>query len=142
MKKKTIDWEARWRELEALCDKYRSNMTGFNILVPCSGGKDGSYVSYKLKHELGMTPLTLTIAIPEPLEVGEQNLKNFIGSGYDHILVTPNPHITDAISKKVFIKQGMPLFGWQLILQTAILRVAMNFKIPLIMYGEDGEVEY
>ena len=25
---------------------------------------------------------------------------------------------------------------------TAVIRTAFNFKIPLIFYGEDGEVEY
>ena len=25
---------------------------------------------------------------------------------------------------------------------TAVIRTAVNFKIPLIFYGEDGEVEY
>lgn len=141
-KKNIIDWKKRWHELEALCERLRSKSSGFDIMVPCSGGKDGSYVNYKMKHELGMTPLALTIAIPAPLDVGEQNLKNFIAAGYDHIMITPNPQVTQAISKKAFVEQGMPLFGWQIALQTAILKAALHFNIPLIMYGEDGEVEY
>jgi N-acetyl sugar amidotransferase len=140
-KKTNIDWDKRWSELLSLLESQKKS-SNFNILVPCSGGKDGSYVNYKMKHELGMHPLALTISIPEPFEVGEQNLKNFINSGYDHILVSPNPEIMKRISKIAFINQGMPLFGWQICLQTAIPKVAINFGIPLIMYGEDGEVEY
>jgi N-acetyl sugar amidotransferase len=141
-KKNVVDWDSRGKELEKLCDKFRSQINGFDCIVPCSGGKDGSTVNYKLKHEMGMTPLALTISIPLPFEVGDQNLKNFIASGYDHILITPNPEVTRAISKIEFLENGRPLFGWQISLQAAILRTAVNFRIPLIMYGEDGEVEY
>lgn len=37
---------------------------------------------------------------------------------------------------------GQSLLGWQIALQTAIARVATSYKIPIIFYGEDGEVEY
>lgn len=142
-KKSEIDWSARNRELLALLGESKSSTSGrFNVLVPCSGGKDGSYVNYKMRHELNMTPLALTISVPEPFEIGKQNLQNFINSGYDHILVSPNPEIMRRICKLGFEKQGMPLFGWQICLQTAIPRVAINFNVPLVMYGEDGEVEY
>lgn len=141
-KKTNVDWNKRWDELLRLLEEQKKKSNGFNILVPCSGGKDGSYVNYKMKHELDMHPLALTISIPEPFDVGEKNLKNFINAGYDHILVSPNPEVVKRISKIAFIKQGMPLFGWQICLQTAIPRVAINFGTALIMYGEDGEVEY
>ena len=48
--KKTLDWETREKELNETLEKYRSTTGGFDCVVPVSGGKDGSYVSYKLKH--------------------------------------------------------------------------------------------
>ena len=30
------------------------------IIVPCSGGKDGSFVAHQLKFKYGMNPLTVT----------------------------------------------------------------------------------
>ena len=60
-KKTNINWEKRWSELLALLENHKKN-NNFDILVPCSGGKDGSYVNYKMKHELGMHPLALTIS--------------------------------------------------------------------------------
>ena len=53
--KKTLDWETRQNELKEIIEKYRSRNGGFDCVVPVSGGKDGSYVSYKLKHEYGMS---------------------------------------------------------------------------------------
>src|SRR5258708_22952671 len=88
--KKTIDWGERWKKLEELCDRYRSK-DGFDVLVGVSGGKDGSYVSHMLKNKLGMNPLTITVAVPLPMALGNKNLENFLNTGYDHVRVTPNP---------------------------------------------------
>ena len=76
--KKTFDWRSREDELKELLDKYRSTSGGFDCVVPVSGGKDGSYVAYQLKHKYGMNPLAITVAPPLSLEIGDQNLKNFI----------------------------------------------------------------
>ncbi len=50
-KKNMIDWENREKELEILCDNYRKNDGSYDVLVPCSGGKDGSYVAHQLKYK-------------------------------------------------------------------------------------------
>ena len=47
-KRTKIDWESREQELRNLCDKFRKTNGDFDVLVPCSGGKDGSYVAYQL----------------------------------------------------------------------------------------------
>ena len=44
----------------------------FNCLVPCSGGKDGSYVAYNLKHKYKMKPLCLTVDPHLPTEIGKK----------------------------------------------------------------------
>ena len=47
-KKNNCDWEAREEELIKLCDKHRKNNGEYDVIVPCSGGKDGSSVAHKL----------------------------------------------------------------------------------------------
>ena len=59
--KKTMEWGLREKELVKLLDKHRSDDGDFDCIVPVSGGKDGSYVAYNLKHKYGMNPLTVTI---------------------------------------------------------------------------------
>ena len=88
-KKKTLNWNNRLRELEQLLDKHRRSDGGFDCLVPVSGGKDGSYVAYNLKHKYGMNPLCLTVSPALALPLGEQNLRAFVESGYNHITVNP-----------------------------------------------------
>lgn len=140
--KKTIDWDKRNDELKLLLDKYRSNDGGFDCVVPCSGGKDGSHVAHNLKNKYGMNPLAVTIRPALSMELGDKNLYNFIHSGFNHIHVTPNPKVMQVLNKYGFIEKGFPYYGWLIAIHTAVIRTAYNFNVPLIFYGEDGEVEY
>jgi N-acetyl sugar amidotransferase len=141
-RKKTLDWDRRQRELEQLLDRHRRTDGRFDCLVPVSGGKDGSYVSYNLKHKYGMNPLAVTITPALELELGRRNLRNFVASGYDHVSINPNAHAMRVLNRTGFIEMGFPYYGWLTAVMTAVLRVATRFDIPLLFYGEDGEVEY
>ena len=140
--KKKLDWSKRQLELETLIKKYKSTTGNFDCIVPVSGGKDGSYVAYQLKHKYGMTPLCVTVRPALSLEIGDKNLLNFIYSGYDHVHITPNPKVLDRLNKYGFIEKGFPYYGWLIAIHTAVIKTAINFKIPLLFYGEDGEIEY
>ena len=41
-----------------------------------------------------------------------------------------------------FIHEGQGYYGWLISIHTAVLRIAKMFEIELIVYGEDGEIEY
>ena len=141
-KKKNLDWDIRLKELEALLDKHRRNDGEFDCLVPVSGGKDGSYVAYNLKHKYGMNPLALTITPALPLELGEKNLKAFVESGYNHISVNPDHEAMRALNRVGLLEMGFPYYGWLIAIQAGVIRMASKLGIGLIFYGEDGEVEY
>jgi len=140
--KQTMDWNSRKNELETLLDAHRSKSGNFDCIVPVSGGKDGSYVAYMLKHKYGMNPLTITVKPALSLAIGDKNLDNFIKSGYNHIHISCNPIVLDRLNKYGFIEKGFPYYGWLIAIMTAVIKSAVNFKIPLIFYGEDGEIEY
>lgn len=141
-KKKTLDWAARERELQALLDRHRRNDGDFDCLVPVSGGKDGSYVAYNLKHKYGMNPLALTVTPALALSLGDRNLRAFVESGYNHISVNPAHEAMRILNKVGLIEMGFPYYGWLIAIHTAVIRAAIGFGIDLIFYGEDGEVEY
>lgn len=140
--KKALNWNQRKIELETLLSKHKGNGKNFDCLVPVSGGKDGSYVAYQLKYEYGMNPLCVTVTPPLPLDLGEQNLKNFIASGYNLISINPNPHAMRALNTAGLKEMGFPYYGWLMAIQSAVVSIALDLKIDLIFYGEDGEVEY
>ena len=89
-KKKIINWEDREKELNDLLDKHRRKDGYWDVVVPCSGGKDSAYVAHILKHKYKMNPLTATWAPMLYTDVGIKNLKNMIDSGLDNIKATPN----------------------------------------------------
>ena len=141
-KKKTLDWDARQEELVALLDKHRRTDGEFDCLVPVSGGKDGSYVSYNLKHKYDMNPLCVTVTPPLPLELGEHNLRAFVESGFNHMSVNPAFEAMRTLNRTGFEQMGFPYFGWLAAIQAVPVRLAAKLGIGLIFYGEDGEVEY
>lgn len=140
--KDSLDWESREFALKNLLDEHRRNDGGFDCLVPVSGGKDGSYVAYNLKHKYGMNPLCVTITPALPLTLGEKNLRAFVESGYNHISINPDYEAMRTLNKTGFIEMGFPYYGWLTSIITAPIKLAIAYGINLIFYGEDGEVEY
>jgi len=141
--KESLDWSKREAELHALLEKYRAkDRRSFDCVVPVSGGKDGSYVAHTLKTKYGMNPLTVTVRPALSLDIGNRNLTNFIDSGFNHIHVSPSTTVMQKLNRIGFMEKGFPYYGWLIAIKTAVIQTAMNFSIPLIFYGEDGEVEY
>ena len=141
-KKKKIDWQVRINKLKKVLNTHKNKNRPFDCLVPVSGGKDGSYVSYRLKHNFGVKPLCVTVSPHLPLDIGENNLNNFIDSGYAHIKISPPYEAMRKLNRNGLEFMGFPYYGWLISIHTAVIKTAINFEIPLIFYGEDGEVEY
>lgn len=141
IKKTQIDWEGRRKELRDLCETIRGRQQ-YDCIVPVSGGKDSTYVADKMKNEFGLNVLTVTITPPLETELIQKNLTKFLEYGFDNMKVTPNPQIAQAINKKAFIEQGRPMLSFTSCVNSVIFRFAVDFKIPLIMFGEEGETEY
>lgn len=143
LKKREIDWAARENELEKLLDRHRDGDGDFDVVVPCSGGKDGGYTAHQLKNRYGMRVLAVTWAPLRYTEIGRHNLDAFISSTpVDHVLGTPNPLVTANLTRESLIELGDPfqpfIYG-----QTHFpVKIAKLYGASLIMYGENGEVEY
>ena len=141
-KKTKIDWAQREKELKELCDRFRRNDGGYDVIVPGSGGKDGGFVAHQLKYKYGMNPLTVTWAPLKATEIGRKNLDAFIASGFDNILGTPNGKTTRRLTELAFRYLGDPFQPFIYGQTNFPMHMAVNHGIQLIMYGENGEVEY
>ena len=51
-KKHEINWNEREKELQDLCDRHRKKNGSYDVIVPCSGGKDGGFVAHLLKCDI------------------------------------------------------------------------------------------
>ena len=57
-KRKKINWKKRQALLKKIFSKKNNN---YDCIVPVSGGKDGSYISYMLKKKFKINPLCVTV---------------------------------------------------------------------------------
>ena len=70
-------------------------------------------------------------------DVGIKNLKNMIDSGLDNIKATPNGKTQ--VTYKTFMKLWEMFSTFHIWSKSFPMNIAVNYKIPLIMYGEQGE---
>ncbi len=140
-KQGVIDWDLRRKELEELCDRYRSKDGSYDCLVPGSGGKDSFYQTWMLKYEFGMNPLTVTWAPHIYTDWGWRNFNRWIHSGFDNYLVTPNGRAKRLITRLAVENLFHPFQPFIFGQKSLAPRIAKQFGIPLIFYGEN-EAEY
>lgn len=142
-KRTGIDWAERERQLLKLLDEHRSKDGSWDVIVPASGGKDSTFVAHQLKYKYGMHPLTVTWSPHLYTEIGWKNFQNFIHQGgFDNILGTPNGKVHRVMTRLAFEHLGDPFQPFIYGQKAFPMQTACKYKIPLIMYGEDGEVEY
>ena len=141
-KKNEINWKSRHEELLKLCDKHRSKNGEFDIVIPCSGGKDGDRVAHQMKHEYGMNPLCVTWAPLKYTDIGRMNLDAFMQSGFNHILGTSDQITTQKLTELSLKELGDPFQPFIYGQSNFPLTIAVKYNIKLLMYGENGEVEY
>ena len=135
--KKNIDWKKRDKMLWSLLSKYRRK-SGYDVIVPSSGGKDSGMTAHILKYKYGMNPLTVTWSPHEFTDIGWKNFNNCIEiGGFDNILFTPNGRLhrlLTSLSFKNLLHPFQPFIIGQKIIGPLI---ASKFNIPLVIYGEN-----
>jgi len=138
-----VDWNQREKELRDLCDRFRKKDSQYDVIVPASGGKDSAFVAHELKYKYGMKVLTVTWAPHIYTDIGFKNFQSMIHvGGLDNILGTPNGIIHRKLTRLSFEIIGDPFQPFIYGVTNFPLQMAVKYKIPLIMYGENGEVEY
>ena len=140
-KKNFIDWNKREDELIKLCDKFRKNSSGYDCVIPGSGGKDSFYAAHILKYKYGMNPLTVTWAPNIYTDWGFKNFQSWIHAGFDNILITPNGIIHRLLTRLSVEKLFHPFQPFILGQKFIGAKIAKKFGIKLVFYGEN-EAEY
>lgn len=144
-KRKSVDWDARFEELKALCDKYRGmNGNGPDCMIAVSGGKDSHYQVYLMKEVLGMNPVLVSVEDNFPMtNAGLSNIKNISEEfGCEIISMKPNRKLQKKLMKKTFEKYGKPTWYIDRLIYTFPLKMALKFNTPLLVYGENVSYEY
>ncbi len=142
-KQKNAHWDEREKELLTLLKKFKRKDGGYEVLVPSSGGKDSARIAHELKYKYGMNVLTVTWSPHLYTDIGFKNFQSMIHvGGLDNILGSPNGIIHRKLTRLSFEILGDPFQPFIYGQTNFPLQIAVKHKIPLIMYGENGEVEY
>ena len=139
--KKEIDWDARLAMLLEIVEPYRKS-TGYECIVPVSGGKDSYYQVHFVKEKLGLRPLLVTYNGNNYLDVGWRNLwrmKEVFNT--DHIVVSPSVDLLRRMNRLGFTKTGDMNWHAHCGIFTVPIQVAVRYNIPLMFWGEHGWTE-
>jgi N-acetyl sugar amidotransferase len=136
-----MDWGRRWKTLQKVVGLRPENENGYDCVVPVSGGKDSTFLAMKAR-KLGLNPLCVNVAPCEPTARGERNLRNLSKLGFDIFRFMPNQRIMPKLVKRSFVEDGDPCTSHEFMLYSVPVRVALQYKIPLIFWAEDPQFEY
>jgi N-acetyl sugar amidotransferase len=140
--KDRIDWKTREQELLKLLDRYRRNDGYYDCLVPGSGGKDSAFQAHVLKYKYGMHPLTCTWPPIIYTDIGWRNFLNWLEvGGFDNVSFRPNGRVHKLLTRLAIERLLHPFQPFILGQKNLAPKIAMNYGIKLIMYGEN-EAEY
>lgn len=135
-----IDWEARKQEFLEVVKKHKKNKY-YDCIIGVSGGKDSTYQVLSVL-EMGLNPLCVCFEPTIPTEVGRQNLANLNQLGVDLIHIKRNPKVYKSMIKEAIKRVGDCEWPNHLGIFTTPAHIAVNFNIPLLIWGENSELEY
>jgi len=142
---KTIDWDKRFKEFEALCAKYRGmHGNSYDCIIAVSGGKDSHFQVHMLKEKLGMNPLLVTVEDNFTMtEAGKHNLRNISEEfGCDLISLKPNIRIQKRLMRKMLERDLKPNWYIDRLIYSYPLFMAIKYDLPLLAYGENVNYTY
>ena len=141
-KKNQINWNKRYRDLLKIFGKVKKKSTTYDCIVPVSGGKDSWYQIIFAK-EHGLNVLALTWKTPARTKIGQQNLLNMLNKlNVDHIDYSFAKETEKKFMCATFEKLGSPGLPMHLAIFSMCTRMSVLLKIPLIIWGENSQLEY
>lgn len=141
-KRSEINWDQRKMEFMNLVKRHRSQgSSSWDCIVPVSGGKDSTAQVLKML-ELDLNPLCVTSTTCDLSEIGRQNIENIKNLGVDYIEFSPNKKV-----RKKLNRFGLEIVGdisWpeHVGIFTIPVRAAVQYKVPLLIWGENSQNEY
>jgi N-acetyl sugar amidotransferase len=141
-----IDWPERLRMFEQIVEEARRERrrrgNSHDCIVPVSGGKDSHYQVWLLKKKYDLNPLLVTFNHVYNTPAGVQNLRNLVSkSGCDLLRFTAGTDAVRRISRYMLETVGDLTWHYHAGIRTFPFQVAVEYNIPLIVWGEHGFAE-
>jgi N-acetyl sugar amidotransferase len=140
--RKKVDWDVRHAELLQVLKKYRkTDGSNWDCIVPVSGGKDSTYQVVRML-QLGLNPLCVTSTTCDLSLLGRKNIENIKHLGVDYVEMSPNPLIRAKLNRIGLKQVGDISWPEHVGIFTIPVRAAVQFNVPLLVWGENSQNEY
>jgi N-acetyl sugar amidotransferase len=140
--RKEIDWNERRAEFDDIISKYKSKSSSkWDCIIPVSGGKDSTAQVLKIL-EVGLNPLCVTSTTCDLSPIGRRNIENIKNMGVDYMEFTPNQLVRKKLNRIGLEVVGDIAWPEHVGIFTIPVRAAVDFKVPLIIWGENSQNEY
>tara|TARA_Y100000589_G_C27128189_1_gene619452 strand:- start:105 stop:1235 length:1131 start_codon:yes stop_codon:yes gene_type:complete len=139
-KLRNVDWQERYEILLELIEKYvKKGENRHDCIIGVSGGKDSTRQALWIRDKLKLNPLLVCISYPpeQITQRGVDNLTNLIELGFDVRTIAPAPETWRKLMSLSFSKFTNWCKSTELALFSAVPRLAIHYKIPLIFWGEN-----
>jgi len=135
--KDTLDWAERLERLKQIVEPFRATKrTIHDCVIPVSGARDSLFIVHFVKNVLGLNPLLVTYNMQYNTKIGIQNLDYMrTHLGCDLMTFTVSPEIVKRVTRETLrLRASM---YWHCLAGTSVfpVKIATNFKIPLIIWG-------
>jgi N-acetyl sugar amidotransferase len=140
--RKNIDWTKRKTEFDAILDRYRSkDGKNWDCIIPVSGGKDSTYQVIRML-EYGMNPLCVTATTCDLSDIGRKNIENIKNLGVDYIEFSSNKKVRSKLNRLGLREVGDISWPEHVGIFTIPIKAAVEYNVPLIIWGENAQNEY
>jgi N-acetyl sugar amidotransferase len=130
------EWKNRRKKFEKILNENKSN-SNYDCIVPVSGGKDSYFQTHQIVKEFKLKPLLVTYDgnnyLPEGIENRDKMRQVF---DVDHLIFGPSVDSLREINKQCFKIMGDMNWHAHCGITTYPYQIAVNFKIPLLIWGE------
>ncbi|OGQ88473.1 MAG: histidine biosynthesis family protein [Deltaproteobacteria bacterium RIFOXYD12_FULL_56_24] len=137
------EWTRRGELLREIVDRYRCrDGSRYDCVIAVSGGKDSYFQTHVIKNELKLNPLLVTYNGNNWTEVGWRNMLHMKEAfDVDHLLISPSVTVLKKLNRLAFTVMGDMNWHAHIGIMTAPMRVAVQYGIPLVFYGEHGYLD-
>jgi N-acetyl sugar amidotransferase len=141
--KENVDWESKKKDFLKLLKKYRDlEGKNYDCIIPVSGGRDSTYQTYAMKETFGMNPLAVAFHPLDQTDIGRKNLDNLKKLNVDCIEFSTKPDTYLKLAKFGLTELGDFQWPEHMGIYTVPVQIAVKYKIPLIVWGENPQLEY
>ncbi len=136
------NFDHRLEELREVIKKFlsRKKQVRWQCIIGVSGGKDSTRQAIFAREKLKINPLLVSVAYPprQISHIGAYNLSNLIRCGFDTQVLGPAPVLSRRLVREAFLRFANWAKATEMALFAGVPRVAIDKRVPLILWGENS----